>query len=362
MNKKTERASGSIKLAIVSAIIIFLIAVIVGCAMLYGVKDDLFDDPLESSMKFGKIAVAADGKSLNSNVSPMFGRAKYFIIVDPNTGEYKTIRNPYRNLGGGSGIQAAQLIAKEIEEGVITGNIGPNAYKSLDGMGLNVYTGYTGTAGKAVEQFKNDRLAAVQSYSVPQFYGREKLAVDVLDYYHCPNCNTVVPCPYSHNGIERPCPSCGLKMNIVSKNRAAVQNSAWLNVNNANSFGLGIGPGGNLVCPGCGTVVPHQRGVPAYTVNCPNCGTPMYRQLPANTPTAFYNNMTESQIVQQKNQPLAPPITSQAPLSHEFKGVCSNCHLIADPVTYSDFLRQAGGNSLNGTRPYRIGPGGCIIY
>ena len=42
--------------------------------------------------------------------------------------------------------------------------------------------------------------------------------------------------------------------------------------------GWGMGPVGNLICPNCSTTVPHQRGVPAYTVGCPNCGTPMVRQ------------------------------------------------------------------------------------
>jgi len=42
--------------------------------------------------------------------------------------------------------------------------------------------------------------------------------------------------------------------------------------------GWGMGPGGYLACPNCGTRVPHQRAVPAYTVNCPNCGTQMMRE------------------------------------------------------------------------------------
>ena len=41
--------------------------------------------------------------------------------------------------------------------------------------------------------------------------------------------------------------------------------------------GRGIGPGGYLICPNCSTQVPHQRGVPAYTVPCPSCGMQMTR-------------------------------------------------------------------------------------
>jgi hypothetical protein len=38
------------------------------------------------------------------------------------------------------------------------------------------------------------------------------------------------------------------------------------------------GPGGNCVCPSCGTRTPHQRGVPCYQANCPKCGAKMVRE------------------------------------------------------------------------------------
>ena len=38
------------------------------------------------------------------------------------------------------------------------------------------------------------------------------------------------------------------------------------------------GPGGNCVCPQCGKVAPHQRGVPCAKMTCPACGTAMTRQ------------------------------------------------------------------------------------
>jgi len=38
------------------------------------------------------------------------------------------------------------------------------------------------------------------------------------------------------------------------------------------------GPGGNCVCPSCGKRVPHERGVPCYQRECPNCGTRLVRE------------------------------------------------------------------------------------
>jgi len=41
--------------------------------------------------------------------------------------------------------------------------------------------------------------------------------------------------------------------------------------------GFGLGPGGECVCPDCGTKAPHQRGVPCYEHKCPKCGQAMTR-------------------------------------------------------------------------------------
>lgn len=38
------------------------------------------------------------------------------------------------------------------------------------------------------------------------------------------------------------------------------------------------GPGGNCVCPSCGRRFPHERGVPCYQRECPNCGTRLVRE------------------------------------------------------------------------------------
>ena len=43
--------------------------------------------------------------------------------------------------------------------------------------------------------------------------------------------------------------------------------------------GPGSGPGGECVCPGCGKVLPHRRGIPCNSVECPDCGVAMTRKI-----------------------------------------------------------------------------------
>jgi len=40
----------------------------------------------------------------------------------------------------------------------------------------------------------------------------------------------------------------------------------------------GAGPGGDCVCPSCGTKASHQAGIPCSSVNCPKCGARMIRE------------------------------------------------------------------------------------
>ena len=41
--------------------------------------------------------------------------------------------------------------------------------------------------------------------------------------------------------------------------------------------GSSLGPGGECVCPKCGTKISHPRGTPCFKMKCPKCGTQMTR-------------------------------------------------------------------------------------
>jgi len=40
----------------------------------------------------------------------------------------------------------------------------------------------------------------------------------------------------------------------------------------------GAGPGGQCVCPNCGTKAPHIQGEPCFNKACPKCGSKMTRE------------------------------------------------------------------------------------
>lgn len=39
----------------------------------------------------------------------------------------------------------------------------------------------------------------------------------------------------------------------------------------------GMGPGGQCLCPSCGTKAPHKAGIPCLEIKCPRCGSMMTR-------------------------------------------------------------------------------------
>ena len=106
-----------------------------------------------------RIAVTSTGKDLDSNMDPRFGRAAYFIIVNPETMEYETVENSQNlNLPQGAGIQAGKTVVDNNVDVLITGNCGPKAFKVLQSAGVEIFTGAEGNVADAVSKYKNGEL------------------------------------------------------------------------------------------------------------------------------------------------------------------------------------------------------------
>ncbi len=111
-----------------------------------------------------KIAVSSTGKDLTSEVDPCFGRAPYYVIVDSATMDFRALQNRrHDRLPQDAGIQAAQIVAAEKVDGVITGHCGPKARRVLQAAGIKVVTGTQGRITDVIHRFEKGEMAIAEA-------------------------------------------------------------------------------------------------------------------------------------------------------------------------------------------------------
>lgn len=118
-----------------------------------------------------KICVTSQGKTLDDQVDPRFGRCRFFIVVDTDTLNFEAIENQSVQFSGGAGIQSGQLMASKGVKAVLTGNIGPNAFQTLTAGGIKIYTGLSGKVRDAVGKYKGGTLKPVENPNVGSKFG-----------------------------------------------------------------------------------------------------------------------------------------------------------------------------------------------
>ena len=112
-----------------------------------------------------KIAITSEGPSLDDQVDPRFGRAAGFLLVDPDTMHTEYLDNGRSQvMAQGAGIQAAQIVARAGVDWVLTGCVGPKAFKVLDAAGIKVGHNLEGlTVREVVDRFKSGSIIMAQA-------------------------------------------------------------------------------------------------------------------------------------------------------------------------------------------------------
>ena len=114
-----------------------------------------------------RIAVTSQGQDLNGDVEPRFGRAPWFLLVDPETMAFEVVENAQSlDLPQGAGIQAAQNVARHKPAAVLTGNCGPKAFKALQAAGIQVVVGVKGSIEEAVQAYARGDYEAASDANV----------------------------------------------------------------------------------------------------------------------------------------------------------------------------------------------------
>ena len=114
-----------------------------------------------------KILITSGGKALTDAVDPRFGRASHFILADLETGDITPHDNSQNlNAAQGAGIQAAETVVRLGAKVVITGNVGPKAFRVLSAAGIKVFLVKDGTVADAIARFKKGELSETKDSNV----------------------------------------------------------------------------------------------------------------------------------------------------------------------------------------------------
>ena len=107
----------------------------------------------------GKIAVCSTGASSSSPVDERFGRCAYFMIWDPQTGDFTALENTVTDSAHGAGTGAVQALLQNQVELILSQRIGPKAFAVIEQAGIKVFSGISGkTVAEALQSHENGEL------------------------------------------------------------------------------------------------------------------------------------------------------------------------------------------------------------
>jgi predicted Fe-Mo cluster-binding NifX family protein len=86
-----------------------------------------------------KIAISSEGKNIKSPLDMRFGRCSYFQIYNTDSGEIEVLENKGKTSNSAAGIAASNQLIDEKVDVIITGHLGPNAFKLIEKCGIKAY-------------------------------------------------------------------------------------------------------------------------------------------------------------------------------------------------------------------------------
>ncbi|MDR7867767.1 MAG: NifB/NifX family molybdenum-iron cluster-binding protein [Sporomusaceae bacterium] len=106
-----------------------------------------------------KIAVTASGTELSDRFDTRFGRAANFIVYDLESEQWECHTNKQNyDAVQGAGIQAAQTVSRLGVSALVTGHVGPKAFKVLQASGIKAFAAEAVTAMDALGAFRRGEL------------------------------------------------------------------------------------------------------------------------------------------------------------------------------------------------------------
>ena len=114
-----------------------------------------------------KIVIPSPDGDINGTIDSRFGRANYFIIIDYENGSiinHRAIQNPGATEVRGAGFIAAETVANQNPDILITPNLGPNSFNILSRTNIKIYQ-YYGNIHDAINLLEENKLPLLTNYT-----------------------------------------------------------------------------------------------------------------------------------------------------------------------------------------------------
>ena len=107
-----------------------------------------------------KIAICSEGPGLDDLLDPRFGRAAGFIVIDPESMLFEYVDNGASQAASqGAGIQAAEMVSRTGAKAVLTGFVGPKAFKVLQAADIKIGQNLENmTVRQALERYQSGQV------------------------------------------------------------------------------------------------------------------------------------------------------------------------------------------------------------
>jgi predicted Fe-Mo cluster-binding NifX family protein len=111
-----------------------------------------------------KYLVASSGDTLDSKVSGRFGHSPYFLVINPQTMEFKV----FQGIGKDEYMQGIGKYVNMGIKNVIVGNIGPSAYNEVTASGCSVYICRNMPVREAIKKVENGDVPELKEPTIKE--------------------------------------------------------------------------------------------------------------------------------------------------------------------------------------------------
>ena len=213
-----------------------------------------------------RVAVAAVGNDLKSQVAVRFGTAPYFIVADLAQNRFWTIPNTALNDTRGFGIAAAQLVAAQGTGAAVSGSYGAQAFATLKALNITPFVAKPETVSDALSEYRSGLLALMADPTLSGYgYTRNILPTGGSPFGSEDDTDTTTTDEEEeeqsgYKGLPYTIPPKGSydpvldPANALQQTAGSTQRSEY------------------CYCAFCQIVVPHPASVPCSELTCPQCG------------------------------------------------------------------------------------------